>query len=109
MAKRLPDYDPTLSDQQRYYRRNKALVQNKAKQRQIVKREALAALKLKHGCTDCGYNKHPSALDFDHLTNKSFVISKACSSLPLSKLMIEVEKCEVVCANCHRIRTASRL
>ena len=61
------------------------------------------------GCVDCGYNEHPAALDFDHLpdTNKVRDI-KSGQQLGWAALQEEIAKCEVVCANCHRIRTSER-
>lgn len=74
-------------------------------------KKTLQDIKLKNGCADCGYKDSPYALDFDHLpeNDKLFNISEARFSKSLSALLKEVEKCEVVCANCHRIRTAERL
>lgn len=65
--------------------------------------------KLSRGCTDCGYNAHPEALEFDHLPEfvKKFNIS-ANISRPREQLEREIAKCEVVCANCHRVRTKDR-
>lgn len=60
--------------------------------------------KQKTGCVRCGYNEHFAALDFHHLGEKKFTIGwnlfrgyKAIKS--------EMEKCEVLCANCHRVET----
>jgi len=68
--------------------------------------------KTSHGCADCGYSGHPAALDFDHLPGfeKTINISilRRRWSTRLSTLEAEMAKCEVVCANCHRIRTANR-
>lgn len=77
--------------------------------RRLAIKEMLAGIKLQSGCVDCGYREHSEALEFDHLDNKMFSLSKA-QSLGYSKTRIleEIAKCEVVCANCHRIRTASR-
>ena len=82
--------------------------QNKA--RLIETREALSAYKIKKGCTDCGYNAHPAALDFDHMPGqvKSFTIGSD-GIRNRARIWQEVAKCEVVCANCHRIRTFTRL
>jgi len=66
-------------------------------------------IKMTSGCVDCGYRKHPDALDFDHLPG--FVKSFSIGSRMFTKratLEAEIAKCEVVCANCHRIRTAKR-
>ena len=57
---------------------------------------------------DCGYNLHPRALQYDHVRDiKLFNISDGWR-YPLSKRMEEIAKCEVVCANCHAIRTSER-
>jgi hypothetical protein len=60
-------------------------------------------------CADCGIKYHPWQMDFDHLNPrlKAFVISQNMLT-SLSVLKREIEKCEVVCANCHRQRTHDR-
>lgn len=59
-------------------------------------------------CIDCGV-KYPSyVMDFDHLENKEFNISSAISFHTIEKIKKEILKCEVVCSNCHRIRTHQR-
>ena len=65
---------------------------------------------LEKGCADCGYNKHPAAMEFDHLpgTKKLFNISEQVGNRSVESLWSEIAKCEVVCANCHAIRTAER-
>ncbi len=70
--------------------------------------EYIEIYKLNLGCFDCGYNSHAHALDFDHLRDKKFNIALAIGSKSLPIIIAEIEKCEVVCANCHRIRTANR-
>lgn len=58
-------------------------------------------------CKDCGISDH-RIIEFDHLGDKDFNISKKAGEMPLRKLMLEINKCEPVCANCHKIRTATR-
>lgn len=59
----------------------------------------------KHPCVDCG-EKDIVVLDFDHVKGqKSFTISKAIRFINLEKIKLEIEKCDVRCANCHRIKT----
>lgn len=59
-------------------------------------------------CLDCG-NTYPSyCMDFDHLENKEFGIASKITSYPIDRLLKEIAKCEIVCANCHRIRTYKR-
>lgn len=62
------------------------------------------------GCADCGYRGHAAALDFDHLPGsvKLFDIGGSVAKYSLEVLLAEVTKCEVVCANCHRVRTFVR-
>jgi hypothetical protein len=66
-------------------------------------------LKLKMGCIDCGYRDHPAALDFDHLPGfeKRGGIARMMG-YHRNTLLAEIAKCEVVCSNCHRIRTWKR-
>lgn len=58
-------------------------------------------------CMDCKV-KYPSfVMDFDHRDPKvkSFTIGKSVSSISFAALLREIAKCDVVCSNCHRIRT----
>lgn len=66
-------------------------------------------LKMTLGCSDCGYKEHPAALDFDHLPGhvKRRSISRMLR-MHRNTLMVELAKCEVVCSNCHRVRTWQR-
>jgi hypothetical protein len=67
-------------------------------------------IKLERGCVDCGYRASPVALDFDHLPGTVKRYRIACMAGMKRELVdAEIAKCEVVCANCHRIRTHDRL
>ena len=72
-------------------------------------RAHLQAIKLERGCADCGYNAHPAALDFDHRPGVKKLFNLAnMSNATWTQVEAEVAKCDVVCANCHRIRTVTR-
>jgi hypothetical protein len=60
-----------------------------------------------HPCVDCG-EEDPVVLEFDHLADKSFSIGQALPYRNWQRILEEIAKCEVVCANCHRRRTARR-
>ena len=62
----------------------------------------------KNPCIDCG-ESNPIVLEFDHKQNKNMNISELIKDSSLEKLINEIEKCEVRCANCHRKRTAKDL
>jgi len=89
------------------------------KQIQNFRHTAVDIYKISVGCCICGYNKHPSALCFDHLpdTDKSVLIKNGYSenkvgvgggmynmyykSTDVEDLIKEIKKCRVVCSNCH--------
>lgn len=59
-------------------------------------------------CADCG-NKYPAVcMDFDHRVpcEKRASISRLISNNGWQRVWTELTKCDLVCANCHRIRTA---
>lgn len=70
----------------------------------------IAEYKIAKGCVDCGYNAHSVALEFDHRpgTMKLFNIGEKVGAYSLDKIWAEIDKCEVVCANCHAVRTKDR-
>lgn len=60
------------------------------------------------GCAMCGYNEHPAALDFNHIdpATKAFNVAEGVSRGKGRKaIKAEIEKCNLLCANCHRIHT----
>ena len=72
-------------------------------------KKRLIEIKQSSGCTDCGETNH-IVLDFDHLKDKKYNISRMIhDGFSWAAIKKEISKCEVVCANCHRIRTHDRL
>lgn len=67
---------------------------------------------LKQGkpCTDCGVSFHPVAMQWDHIgTDKLIDVAAAVvKGWGKQKILAEIAKCELVCANCHAIRTWKR-
>ena len=60
-----------------------------------------------HPCVDCD-ERDPVVLEFDHVREKSFSIGLDLTDRKWQTILEEMKKCEVVCANCHRRRTARR-
>jgi len=89
----------------------KAIESNKRSMRKFItkKREYLLQILRTGECTDCG-NTDMRALTFDHIKdNKVESISRLASSgISFDTLKEEITKCEIVCANCHLIRTGTR-
>lgn len=62
-------------------------------------------------CSDCGVTYPPECMDFDHIAErggKIAAVSAMVSRWAEDDIIAEIAKCEVVCANCHRIRTKNR-
>lgn len=72
----------------------------------IANRKLLYQYLSNNSCTDCGED-NPIVLEFDHKdpSVKEYNISNMMG-YSWSKIQLEIDKCEVVCANCHRKRTA---
>lgn len=94
--------------QKRYVARNKEKVAKNLAKYYQRKRRFIAELK-KRPCVDCYGWFHPVQMDFDHRPNeiKKFSISTSYS-LKFQELYKEIQKCDLVCANCHRLRTYRR-
>lgn len=62
-------------------------------------------------CADCGVQYHPAIMQFDHRdpSQKKHLLSKLASSNRVEAMISEAQKCDVVCANCHIIRTVRQL
>ena len=76
-------------------------------QRYQIVQNYLRQYKLDNGCVDCGYKEHHAALEFDHIVGqKEFNV---CNAKSIAQAQKEILKCEVVCSNCHKIRTFERL
>lgn len=59
-------------------------------------------------CLDCGIKYPYYVMQFDHIRDKKYHVSRLVSSNNMKKLEAELAKCEIVCANCHAERTYQR-
>jgi hypothetical protein len=79
----------------------------KAARQQALREHVLEHLR-GHPCCDCG-EADPVVLEFDHVAGKSAAISELVADTARRRSVeLEIGRCEVVCANCHRRRTAQR-
>jgi 5-methylcytosine-specific restriction endonuclease McrA len=99
--------------QKRWYEKNKARhIANVAKRKAEVKLRAseyLRGLKESTPCVDCGKQYPYYVMDFDHLRDKEYQVSLMVGQgYDIPAIQKEIAKCEIVCSNCHRIRTFTR-
>lgn len=61
-------------------------------------------------CSDCGQSFHPQCMDFDHrdAETKTRNVSALVSTGSWPRVSREIAKCDLVCSNCHRLRTMHR-
>ena len=99
---------PAKTAQQRYYAKNRQKYLDYAKYWKRVRKMIIVAFK-DRPCEDCGVWYPPCVMDFDHVRGiKKFNIGAGNNRASINGLLDEIVKCDVVCANCHRLRTASR-
>ena len=96
-----------------HYRRNRPTYLERAARRRKSEREHCRQLVFDHlathACVDCG-ETDPVVLDFDHRDagTKRATVSRLASQLSRAQLVVEISRCDVRCANCHRRRTAGQ-
>lgn len=83
------------------------------KNRAARKRNATFVFEHKKGkkCRDCGGAYPPHVLDYDHINPKTKIakVSRlATQAISLKRIKEEIDKTQIVCANCHRERTYKR-
>jgi hypothetical protein len=73
-------------------------------------REYVRQIKESNPCTDCEQFYHYSQMDFDHIDLKKQNIAKLVNSeASIKTIKQEMAKCQLVCSNCHRLRTWLRM
>lgn len=97
-------------DREYYAQRGRDARRARQRQRQTSVRNWLASLKEDASCADCGGVFPDWVLHWDHLPGHTKVdaISNLARYARRDRVLIELEKCELVCANCHVLRTIAR-
>src|SRR3989344_6926287 len=91
-----------MADKRTYADRREELIKAVAKRRRKIKEMAIA---YKGGkCQLCSYNRYQGAFDLHHLNPKAkeFGIADKGYTRSWEKVKAELDKCILVCANCHR-------
>ena len=70
----------------------------------IEHRQFVNDLKAGKSCVDCGQTYPSYVMEYHHLADKKFTISKAANR-SREDVLAEIAKCILLCANCHAIRT----
>jgi hypothetical protein len=98
-----------------YYQRNKSRFIAKNRRNKNRQRKRLRAILWgvkQRPCQDCGGSFHPWVMELDHrdgaikVAAVANLVSTGCTD---ARPFEEIDKCDVVCANCHRMRTYRRL
>jgi len=91
-------------------RDTKVNVSKKMRREHASELEAIQAYKERMGCIDCGSDYPHFILEFDHLPEfKKFgVVGHILKKYGPDKAWEEIAKCDVVCSNCHKLRSHSR-
>ena len=87
----------------------KARTADRNKRQRATNREFVINIKESTPCMDCNKKYPYYVMHFDHIYEKSASISNLVrASYSLKRIQQEIDNCEIVCANCHAIRTYER-
>ncbi len=106
----MPKKKPSKEDAARYnktwYENNKEIrYALTVKQRQTA-RDYIWTYLTEHPCVDCG-EADPIVLEFDHTRDKKVNVARMVSQgYSVKTIQLEIDKCVIRCANCHRRKTA---
>ena len=105
----MPIKDPVRRKQKqreyskKYYENNKSKVIARVRANNAKNKRKWDKFKAGLSCVKCGFN-HPAALDFHHTEpeKKTNSVHKLVRNKQFSAAYSEIQKCIVLCANCHR-------
>ncbi|RTK95005.1 hypothetical protein EKI60_00940 [Candidatus Saccharibacteria bacterium] len=91
-----------------YYANREKYIQKALKRKKGI-RKWLNDYKESSACVDCKTFYPYYVMDFDHIADKSSNVSQLINTCSMRQIKAEIARCELVCSNCHRIRTFKRL
>jgi hypothetical protein len=91
-----------------HYRNNKRQYLDRNVRSYMKRRELVRQMKSR-ACADCGVQYPFYVMDFDHREGeiKEYELNRI-DRMTIQAILREIKKCDVVCANCHRVRTYQR-
>lgn len=105
----MPYKDPIKQKQAQHesYVRNKEKVRLASKEARERRRAIIDSIKESSPCMDCGRYYPGYVMEFDHRDSSTKIDTVATLFLKASmdRILAEIAKCDLVCANCHRERT----
>jgi hypothetical protein len=100
----MPSKEYHREKSKQWYQDNKEKQRLYSKEARLKKRKWFDDIMDEKSCTNCGNNDN-RVLEWHHRdpSTKSFEVGTAFTKVGRAKLLAEMEKCIVLCANCHRI------
>jgi len=97
------DKEERLAYRRRWYAKNRDSEKDHVKRRKARIREWFKDHKLSLKCIKCG-ESHPATIDFHHSHGKKekSISKMVADGYSIFRISEELEKCEVLCSNCHR-------
>jgi hypothetical protein len=98
------------SARKHYARNSESIQQRTVKNNRLIRirnKAYVDGVKGTNPCADCGVSYPPYVMQFDHIVDgkRGNVADMARSGFSIENLQAEIDKCELVCANCHAERT----
>jgi hypothetical protein len=108
----MPYKDPKKQKaaQNAWYQKNKAITRERSKSSREKNKEIIRNIKESSPCSDCQIFYPYYIMQFDHVEpeNKVDAVNRLLTTSGIEKVLNEVSKCDLVCANCHAFRTWKR-
>ena len=94
-----------------HYQNNRKYYIDKAHDYDSIIHAMLSQIKEENPCHDCGIYYDAVCIDFDHVPGEKKLMNLSQfnqGSYSFDKVVEEIQKCDIVCSNCHRLRTKNR-
>lgn len=97
------------ASERRYYAAHREQALEKQRRHRAALKLHVNGIKASTPCTDCGVSYPYYVMDFDHVRGEKIGdLNRLVATGRKALVLAEMEKCELVCANCHRERTHQR-